>query len=47
MGLCMEGNLHYKIGKAYTWSKMCISKSIGLPYSWKEIYVSNFAQSFS
>ena len=25
----------------------CVSKSIGLSYSWKEIYVSNFARSFS
>ena len=27
--------------------EICVSKSIGLPSSWKEIHVSNFARSFS
>ena len=43
----MEGNLRFKIGQAYTWSEICVSKSIGLAYSWKEIYVSNVRKGFT
>ena len=25
-------------GGAYVWREICVSKSIGLTYSWKEIY---------
>ena len=41
-GLYKEGNLRFKIGYAYTGREICASKSIGLAYSRKEIYVSNF-----
>ena len=40
-GLYWEGNLSFKIGQAYTWREICVSKSRGLAYSQKEIYVSN------
>ena len=42
----MEGNLRFKIGQTYTWRKVCVSKSIRLAYSWKEIYVSNLQKGF-
>ena len=31
----------------YTWKEICVSKSIGLACSWKEIYVSNLKQVFT
>ena len=40
-GLYTEGKLRFKIGQAYTGREICISKSIGLAYSWKKIYASN------
>ena len=43
----MEGSLRLKIGWAYTWREICISKSIGLAYSRKEIYVSNLQKIFT
>ena len=48
-GLCMEGNLCFKTGQAYTWRETCISKSIWLAYSWKEIliYLSNLQKGFT
>ena len=46
-GLHTEGNFRFKIGYAYTGRKTCVSKSIGLAYSWKEIYVSNLQQFFT
>ena len=36
-----------KVARLILGREICVSKSIGLPYSWKEIYVSNFARSFS
>ena len=39
--------MRFKIGSAYTWSEICVSKSIGLAYSWKEIYVSNLQKGFT
>ena len=38
--------LHSK-GEAYIRREICVSKFIGLAYSWKEIYVSNLQQVFS
>ena len=40
-GLYTEGSLRYKIGWAFTWRENGVSKSIGLAYSWKEIYDSS------
>ena len=37
----MEGLI---FGGAYILREICVSKSIGLAYSWKEIYVSNLPQ---
>ena len=34
-GLFLEGLI---FGGAYVWTEICVSKSIGLAYSWKEIY---------
>ena len=36
----MEGNLCFNIGSANTGRVIYVAKSIGLAYSWKEIYVS-------
>ena len=46
-GLYTEGKLSFKIGYAYTQREVCVSKSIGLAYSWKEIYVSNLQKDFT
>ena len=46
-GLYTEGNLCFKIGYDYIWRKIGISKSIGLAYSWKEIYFSNLPKGFT
>ena len=35
-----------KSARLQTWREMCVSKSIGLAYSWKEIYVSNSQKVF-
>ena len=43
----MEGNLRFKIDQPYTWREICVSKSIGLAYNWKEIYVSNLQKGFT
>ena len=37
-GLFLEGPI---FGGAYIRREICVSKSIGLAYSWKEIYVCN------
>ena len=34
-GLFLEGLIY---GRAYLWREICVSKSIGLAHSWKEIY---------
>ena len=40
--LYMKGNLRFKIGQAYTWREIWVSKTIGLAYcTWKETYVAN------
>ena len=39
--------MSFKIGYAYTQREVCVSKSIGLAYSWKEIYVSNLQKDFT
>ena len=52
-GLCFEGVMFgwayirkeicvKKSAQTYTWRESCVSKSIGLAYSWKEIYDSIF-----
>ena len=45
-GLYWEGNLRFKIGQAYTWREICVSKSRGLAYSQKEMYVVLRTQTF-
>ena len=37
----------FKIGLTYTAGEICVSKSIGLAYSWKGIYVSNLQKDFT
>ena len=32
---------------AYTWKEICVLKSIGVAYSWKEIYVSSLQKGFT
>ena len=32
---------------SYSREKICVSKSIGLAYSWKEIYISNLRKGFT
>ena len=47
-GLYTEGNLRFKIGYIGLYLETsCISKSIGLTYSWKEIYGSNLREVFT
>ena len=46
MGLYTEGNLRFKIDLAYNTREICVSKTSGLAYSWKEIYVSNLQEVF-
>ena len=39
--------MRFKIGYAHTGREIFVSKSIGIAYSWKEIYVSNLQQFFT
>ena len=41
------GNLRFKVGKAYTGREIDVPKSIGLAYSWKDIYVSSLQNVFT
>ena len=43
----MKGNLHFKIARLILGGKFYVSKSIGLAYSWKEIYVGNLQKVFT
>ena len=47
IGLYTEGNWRFKIDYAYIARELCVSKSSGLAYSWKEIYVSNLQEVFT
>ena len=47
IGLYTEGNWRFKIDYAYIAREICVSKSSGLAYSWKEIYVSNLQEVFT
>ena len=39
--------MRFKIGYAYIWTEICVSKSFGLAYSWEEMYVSNLLKGFT
>ena len=39
--------MRIKVGQAYSGSGIYVSKSIGLAYGWKEIYVSNLQNVFT
>ena len=47
MGLYTEGNLCYKIGLGLYLEGNLRRKSIGVAYSWKEIYVSSLQKGFT